>query len=145
MLYVFAALAGLLNAVQAGANAGLGKAFDNKIMAGVAIVVCNLVAMTLVGLVAGQLAWPGTQRIAGAPWWAWTGGVLGTLFILAQLFAAGPLGSAVFMTITVTAAVLCSLLLDHFGLVGFKQHALGWGRAAGALLMLAGLGLIARY
>jgi len=145
VLYVFAAIAGLMNAVQAGTNAGLGKAFDNKITAGVVIVVCNLIVMTLVGLVAGQLAWPGMQRISGTPWWAWTGGALGTLFILAQLFAAGPLGSAVFMTITVTAAVFASLMLDHFGLVGFKVHALGWGRAAGALLILAGLGLIARY
>ena len=83
--------------------------------------------------------------MAAAPWWAWTGGLLATVFILAQLFAAEQLGSAVFMTLTVTAAVGMSLLLDHFGLVGFKEHPLGWGRAAGAVLIFAGLGLIARY
>ena len=81
----------------------------------------------------------------GAPWWAWTGGLLATVFILAQLFAAEQLGSAAFMTITVTAAVGMSLLLDHFGLVGFKEHPLGRGWAAGAVLIFAGLGLIARY
>ena len=67
------------------------------------------------------------------------------MFILAQLFTAEQLDSAVFMTITVTAAVSMSLLLDHWGLVGFKEHPLGWGRAAGAVLILAGLGLTARY
>lgn len=145
MLYLFAAAAGLLNAIQAGANAGLGKALDNKLAAGAAILAVNLAVMLLVGAVSGQLGWPGLQRIAGAPWWAWTGGLLATVFILAQLFTAEQLGSAVFMTITVTAAVSMSLLLDHFGLVGFKEHPLGWGRAAGAVLIFAGLGLIARY
>ena len=145
MLYLFAAVAGLLNTIQAGANAGLGKALDNKLAAGAAILAINMAIMLLAGAVSGQLGWPGLQRIAGAPWWAWTGGLLATVFILAQLFTAEQLGSAVFMTITVTAAVSMSLLLDHFGLVGFKEHPLGWGRAAGAVLILAGLGLIARY
>ncbi|MEJ7715982.1 MAG: DMT family transporter [Thermoleophilaceae bacterium] len=145
MFYLFAAAAGLLNAIQAGANAGLGKALDNKFAAGAAILAINMAVMLLAGAVSGQLGWPGLQRIAGAPWWAWTGGLLATVFILAQLFTAEQLGSAVFMTITVTAAVSTSLLLDHFGLVGFKEHPLGWGRAAGAVLILAGLGLIARY
>lgn len=73
------------------------------------------------------------------------GSVLGTVFILAQLFAAEQLGSAVFMTVTVTATVSMSLLLDHFELIGFKEHPFGWGRASGAVLIFAGLGLIARY
>ena len=145
MLYLFAAVAGLLNAVQAGANAGLGKALDNKFAAGLVVVLVNIAVMLLTGAVSSQLAWPGLQRMAAAPWWAWTGGILGAVFILAQLFTAERLGSAVFMTITVTAAVITSLLLDHFGLVGFKEHPIGWGRVAGVVLILAGLGLIARY
>ena len=145
MLYLLAAAAGVLNAVQAGANAGLGKALDHKFVAGVAISTFGLIAMLATGAVSGQLGWPGLARAAAAPWWAWTGGLLGVAFILVQLFTAEQLGSAVFMTVVVTAAVLTSLLLDHFGLVGFKQHSLGWGRAAGAALILAGLGLIARY
>lgn len=136
---------GLFNAIQAGANAGLGKALDNKFAAGAAILAINTAVMLLAGAASGQLSWPGLQRMAAAPWWAWTGGLLATVFILAQLFAAEQLGSAVFMTVTVTAAVSMSLLLDHFGLVGFKEHPLGWGRAAGAVLIFAGLGLIARY
>ena len=145
MLYLLAAAAGVLNAIQAGANAGLGKAFENKLAAGLMVSTVGLVAMLAAGVVSGQLGWPGLARMASAPWWAWTGGLLGAMFVLAQLFTAEQLGSAVFMTVVVTAAVLTSLLLDHFGLVGFKQHSLGWGRAAGAVLILAGLGLIARY
>ncbi len=145
MLYLIAAAAGVLNAIQAGANAGLGKAFENKLAAAAVIAATTLVTMLAAGVASGQLGWPGLIRVAAAPWWAWTGGLMGAAFVLVQLFTAEQLGSAVFMTLVVTAAVLTSLLLDHFGLVGFKQHSLGWGRAAGAVLILAGLGLIARY
>lgn len=145
MLYVLAAVAGALNSVQAGANASLGKALDNRFAAGLVVVAVSAAVFVVAGLASGQLAWPGWQRAAGVPWWAWLGGTMGALFVLPQLFAAEQLGSAVFMTIAVTAAVLSSLLLDHFGLVGFKEHALGWGRAAGAVLIVAGLALIALY
>ncbi len=144
MNFVFAAAAGLLNAVQAGCNAALGKALG-PFAAGLAILGVSALSFVLVGTVSGRLAAPRWEQIAGAPWWAWCGGVLGATFVMAQMFTAEALGSAVFMALTVTAAVVMSLLLDHFGLVGFKQHAVGWGRIAGALLMFAGLGLIAKY
>ena len=145
LLYLFAAFAGALNAVQAGANSSLAKALDNKFVAGLIVVSVTFTAFLVTGGVSRQLAWPGANRFAAVPWWAWTGGLLGGLFIMAQLFAAEKLGSAVFMTITVSAAVISALLLDHFGLVGFKEHPLGWGRVAGAVLILCGLGLIARF
>ena len=59
MLYLFAAVAGLLNTIQAGANAGLGKALDNKLAAGAAILAINMAIMLLAGAVSGQLGWPG--------------------------------------------------------------------------------------
>jgi len=97
------------------------------------------------GAVSGQLAWPGADKVAAAPWWAWTGGVMGAVFVLSQLFVAGKVGSGVFIALTVTASVVTSLVIDNYGLVGFEVHAAGWGRIAGALFMFAGLGLIARY
>ena len=143
-LFVLAGVAGLLNAVQAGCNAALGKAIG-PFAAGIAVLLVSMTVFVATGLVSGRLEWPGMARISDAPWWAWCGGALGALFIMAQLFAASELGSAVFMALTVTAAVSMSLVLDHYGLVGFKQHTAGWGRIAGAALMIAGLGLIARY
>lgn len=137
-------VAGLLNSVQAGCNATLGKAIG-PFVAGLVVLSVSAATFVLVGTVSGRLAWPGAQRIAEAPWWAWCGGTMGALFIMAQLFAASQLGSAVFMTVSVTAAVIMSLVLDHFGLVGFKQHTAGLGRIAGAALLLAGLALIAKY
>ena len=144
LLYLFAAAAGLLNAVQSGCNSTLGKAIG-PMPAAVAIGVVATLSYLVAGAASGQLAWPGVEKVAGAPWWAWTGGVMGAVFVLSQLFVAQQLGSGVFIALTVTASVAMSLVLDHYGLVGFKEHPAGWGRIAGALLMFAGLGLIAKF
>ena len=145
MLYLFTALVGLANAVQTGANSSLGKALDNKFAAALCILAVSASTILVAGLASGRLGLPGMDKAAGAPWWAWTGGMLGACFVMGQLFIAEQVGSAVFMTVTVTAAVTMSLVMDHFGLLGFKEHAAGWGRIAGACFMFAGLALIAKF
>ena len=145
MLYLLTALVGVANAVQTGANASLGKALDNKFAAALWIVAVSASAILAAGAVTGRLGLPGMDKVAGVPWWAWGGGILGACFVLSQLFIAEQVGAAVFMTVTVTAAVTTSLVMDHYGLMGFKEHAAGWGRIAGAGLMFTGLALIAKF
>ena len=62
-----------------------------------------------------------------------------------MIFLAQKLGSAVFTGLTVTAAVITSVLLDHFGLLGFQQHPAGLWRLAGCGLMVGGLALISAF
>ena len=140
----FVVLVGLLNAVQAGVNSVLGKQIG-QFQAGLVVFTTSIVLFCLAGAASGRLGWPGLDRMAGAPWWAWSGGLLGGLFVLAQLFVAQSLGSAVFMGIVVTSSTFMSLVLDHYGLVGFQQHSINLGRIAGAVLMIGGIGLIALF
>ncbi len=95
-------------------------------------------------LVSGQRL-PSADDIALVPWWAWIGGVMGATYILSMVLAADQLGAAVFMGVTVTMAVITSLVMDHFGLMGFEQHPAGVGRIVGGLLMVVGLALIAKF
>ena len=140
----FAVLAGLLNSVQAGANGTLGKQIG-QFQAGLVVFSVSFVLFTAIGAVSGRLGWPSMDRIGAAPWWAWCGGLMGGALVLSQLFVAQSLGSAVFMGLTVTAATIMSLALDHYGLVGFQQHSVNLGRIAGAALMIGGVGLIAWF
>jgi transporter family-2 protein len=45
----------------------------------------------------------------------------------------------------VTGQLICSVVLDHFGLLGFELHAVNAGRAVGCLLLLAGFALIWKF
>ncbi len=141
----FAVVAGLLNSVQAGYNASLGKSLGNAFAAAIAIVAVSFTTIVIAGTVSGRLAMPEWRAVVATPWWQWAGGIFAALFVLSQLFVAEALGSALFMGLAVTAAIVMSLVLDHFGLAGFKEHPFGVGRAVGAALMIAGLGLIAWF
>ncbi len=143
LLVAFAAAAGLLAATQAGTNAALGRAIG-PIPAGVASVLGTAVCLSLLGLALGGLSWPTAERASGAPWWAWPGGIMGAVVIAAQLFTAQQLGSAVFGGVFVTATIAASVVLDHFGLFGFKEHPASWLRLGGVVLMVAGLAIVAR-
>ena len=65
--------------------------------------------------------------------------MVGTLFFAARM-GAGP-----FTAVTVTAGVVASILIDHFGLVGFPPHAANLPRIAGTALMIVGVILVARF
>jgi bacterial/archaeal transporter family-2 protein len=54
------------------------------------------------------------------------------------------LGSGLYTGITLTASLLTSILLDKFGLMGFKPHPLSSLRMTGAGLLVAGIWLIAK-
>ncbi len=144
-LAVFALLVGALNALQAGANAALDKALQQTVVAG--LVISAMGTLTILGAAwwLGLTPRLAVARAAEAPWWAWLGGLAGGGYVLATLLLPQKLGAGLFTALTVTAAVLASLLLDHFALLGFEQRSLGLGRAAGGLLMVAGLVLLAKF
>ena len=45
----------------------------------------------------------------------------------------------------VTGQIIFSVVLDNFGWLGFQQHSASIGRIAGALIMIAGLFLVAKF
>jgi transporter family-2 protein len=144
LMVVFVAVAGALNTVQSGANAQLARSLDRHWASALAV---SLVTATcfLLALLVTREGLPEAGRVQGAPWWSWAGGACGAAFVTGTLFFAGRLGSGTFTAVTVTAGILTSLVLDHFGLVGFQAHPAGAWRILGGLLMVAGVVLVARF
>jgi hypothetical protein len=73
------------------------------------------------------------------------GRILSIASTLTGLTLAQKLGSGLYTGITLTASLLTSILLDKFGLMGFKPRPLSSLRMTGAGLMVAGIWLIARF
>jgi bacterial/archaeal transporter family-2 protein len=144
LIALLAAAAGVLNTVQAGANTSLNKALGQPILVALVVTATNVLVYLAAAPFLG-LGWPGAQRIAQVPWWAWLGGAMGGAYVLAMIFLADRLGAAIFTGITVTAAIITSTLLDHQGWLGFSEHPAGPGRLVGCGLMIAGLALISWF
>jgi bacterial/archaeal transporter family-2 protein len=139
-----ALLAGTLVTVQTGSNARLKEAFGEALPAVIvssSLGIILLVAMTLIA----RIPWPSLPSIAGTPWWGWLGGALGAVYAVTMVLLARELGAATLTALAVTGQLVCSVMLDHFGWVGFNEHAAGIGRIVGCLLMVAGFFLIARF
>ena len=144
-LYVFAAVAGMLNAVQSGANATLNKTLGQPFLAALIVLGVSAAGFLAVGAATGNFAWPEPGRWGRVPWWGWVGWLLGASVLASQLWAAREIGAGPFMGIVVTAAVVASQVLDHFGLVGFEEHRANPWRLLGAGLMIVGVALVARF
>jgi transporter family-2 protein len=79
------------------------------------------------------------EAIRGTQWWNWTGGPLGAMIVLAGAALTNRLGAAAFIALVVGGQLVCSMLLDHFALMGLDEKAVTPGRAFGAVLVVAGV------
>jgi transporter family-2 protein len=141
--YIFAAAAGSANPVQAGASSQLNKGLGTPIWATLFVYASGLAGVLLVQLIVRE-AWPKPFGGSELPWWVWTGGILSIASTLTGLTLAQKMGSGVFTGISLTASLLTSIVLDQFGLMGFKAHPITSLRAVGAGCLCAGIWMIAK-
>ncbi|MCJ2032931.1 DMT family transporter [Methylobacterium sp. J-068] len=145
LLYGLALLAGIANAVQSGTNATLSKSLDQPFAAAIVVSLVGGATLLVVGLILGRFALPNMGAIRSVPPWAWFGGAMGALLILSQLFVAQRIGAAPYLGLLITAGVITSIVLDHFGWVGFERHPVSLWRVLGGLLMAGGIALVAMF
>jgi transporter family-2 protein len=88
---------------------------------------------------------PTKGDVLGMPWWAAVGGLVGAVQVYAGLTQVQKVGAGPFMGFTVTASLIASLLIDHFGWFRMHQHRINSLRALGALLLIGGVTLIAKF
>ncbi len=143
LLLLVAVGSGLANPFQSGFNAELNKQLAKPVWATILVYTTGLLALLLVQLFVRETI--PSSKFAEVPWWAWLGGLISIVSTVAGLTLAQRLGSGIFTGASVTAALLTSVLLDHFGLIGFKPHPASPARLAGCALMIAGLWLVSRF
>jgi transporter family-2 protein len=70
---------------------------------------------------------------------------VGAVQVYAGLTLVNKVGAGPFVGMTVTAALIASLLIDHFGWFRMEQHPLSLWRGLGAVLLVCGVMLIAKF
>jgi transporter family-2 protein len=141
-MYIAMALAaGAGLAFQAVINSRLRMVLGSALWAAFVQVLVGLVFLAVVVTIARDPA-PGGGAIARAPWWAWTGGILGSFFVLTAIVATVPLGAALTMALVVVGQTLAALIIDHYGWFGLEVQRLSPLRLLGALLLVSGVALM---
>jgi transporter family-2 protein len=144
LIYFVTLAAGVANPFQVGTNAELTKQLGQPLWAGVIVYASGLGGLLLLQLIFGH-AFPSSARVGVISWWAWLGGLISIASTLAGLILAQRLGSGLFTGLSITAALITSVALDQFGLIGFRQHSASPARILGCGLLIAGVWLIARF
>jgi transporter family-2 protein len=135
---LFAAGAGACIALQASANSAFRKNLDNQWYAAF-FSICGTFATAIVAMILFRPSPPSAESMRSTQWWNWIGGPLGALIVLAGAALTQRLGAAAFIALVVGGQLLCSVLLDHFALMGLPQQSITPGRVLGAILVVAGV------
>lgn len=139
MLLAIAAGAGL--AFQAVINTRLRVVVNSAIWAAMIQTFVGLAMLAALALVSRESP-PGLEGVSRAPWWVWTGGLLGATYVTAVIVTTAPLGAALMAMSVIAGQVVMALLIDHFGWLGVEVHRLSPTRVLGAAMLVGGLLLI---
>jgi transporter family-2 protein len=140
----FIVLGGALQTCGAAMNGQLYKHLINPWLAS-AISFAVITVFFIAAFVLMPKPLPTARDVASMPWWAVVGGLVGAVQVYAGLTLVNRVGAGTFMGITVTSALIMSLVIDHFGWLRLDPHPITLLRAVGGVLMVCGVVLIAKF
>lgn len=140
-----AVFSGCLSAVVGAILASLGQVIGSAIQAttvlfaiatGVMIVFCSL---------NGSVVKIRRAFTTSAPWWMWSGGILGAIIVYGNAWLIPLIGVSVFMMTLLIGQLLLSLLMERNGWLGAPKKHISIVQILGIIIMLAGVTLIKLY
>ena len=140
---LLAVAAGVSIVVQQVLNSNLRMTLNSAAWSGFMSYFVGVVCMALLAL-ALRDPLPSAGVAARIPWWAWSGGLFGAIFIGLAILLVPKLGAAAFIALLVTGQMLASVAFDHFGWLGLTQRPIDVPRLIGVALLIGGVVLIRR-
>jgi transporter family-2 protein len=142
-MLVAAILIGCFLPVQTGVNAELRASIGDPIATALVSFAVGTLAL-FVAVLCLRIPVPVGAAWAQSAVWHWSGGILGAIYIATVVVLAPRLGAGTLVAAIVAGQMLASLVLDHFGWVGFPVHPVSALRLLGAMLLMLGVVLIQR-
>lgn len=144
LLYPFIILAGALQAAGNSMNAKLRNSLINPwLAASVSFILIVFCFAFLFMLMPTPL--PSVDQLQHMRWWGPLGGLAGAVAVFGGLALVDKVGAGPFNGLLITANIVTSLAIDHFGWFGMTPHTQSPPHIGGALLMVGGIVLIARF
>jgi transporter family-2 protein len=134
-------LSGLSLPFQAGMNAQLRASLGHGLLGALVNFLVGVVSLFLVLLIFRVPA-PSFASIASIPAWAWGGGILGAFLVAVATFAARDLGALPILMLVILGQALGSVLVDHFGLMGYPVRPISPAKILACVLLIASVLLV---
>ena len=138
---LMALAAGLSVPTQAGINSQLGLWTRSPVLAATISFAVGTLTLIIYSAVT-RIPLPSLTTAGDHPWWIWTGGAFGAFFVTATIILVPKLGATTMVALILAGQMVASLLLDHFGVLGYPLHPISLGRVAGVILLGIGVWLV---
>ncbi len=144
ILLVFAVLAGAVLPLQVGLNIQLGKSVHQPIFAAFASFLVGTIGLFIYLLIL-KFEFSAIAQTRTVSPIVWTAGLLGAFYVAAVIILAPKLGTALTFVLVVAGQMTVSLIVDHYGLLGFSVKHINWQRLLGVAFLVAGVLLIRKF
>ena len=141
LFFLFAIVAGVMLPVQAGLNTEIGRKIDSPLYATLISFVIGTIGLVLY-LLLTKANWSDIKNAGDLPWYYWTGGLLGAVYVAAIIVLTPRLGIALTFGLTVAAQMVFGVIMDHYGWLGVKESPINWMRVLGVALIIAGVVIV---
>lgn len=135
---LWAALSGAFIPVMGVLNTRLGKSLGEPAYASVILFAVALIASIATSLAVTR-GLPAPASLAAAPPVTLLGGLIVAFYVFSITFLIPRFGVANSIMFVVVAQIVMSAAIDQFGLFGAAVRPIGWLKAGGLVLLLAGL------
>lgn len=137
-----AIIMGCFMAIQPAINGQLRFRVGTPAQAAMISTSVSTISLLLFVLTVQRPSWPDGAVMRSAPWWIWTGGLLGAVYVAVSIVLVQRLSAAVAFSLVVFGQMICALILDHFGWFGLGQHEISPGRILGVGFVVIGVAMI---
>jgi transporter family-2 protein len=132
-------VAGMLMAMQSAINGQLGIVLHSSIHAAFISFVISTVILLFINLRGRNYQNILLALKKNRTWWIWTGGVLGSLYVMGNAFLVPIIGTGLLVVLGILGQLLCSLLIDKYGLLGANKKPITKVQMIGLLVILLGI------
>ena len=131
-------------ATQTAINGYLGVAAGSPIKASVISFVVGIILLAIICIVLRvKNGKPESkEEPAKNPWWMWIGGILGGLYVLANVYLSRIIGTGMTVVVLLVGSTTGGVLVDHFGIFESPKKAVNRQKILGVLIMTLGAAAI---
>ena len=143
LLFLIPLLVGMGVVVQSGANTQLRQVLANPYLAGLISLSVGSITLLIINLaLRTDFSVLSAENIQQTSWWMWVGGLMGAFFIMSVIIVAPEIGPTSLFGLIIASQLTFSLVVDHYGWLGFSAQPISAQRVVGAVLLIVGAFLV---
>lgn len=137
-------LVGFCFPIMASSNGTLGRELGNPFVATLAVFQLGSALLLLI-LIFTRSGFPSLTQLVGINWKVWLGGCIVILNLITFTIVPGRIGITNMIVLFIAGQLIASVMVEHFGWLQFKVHAMNWQRIIGVIFLMLGVILVKKF